>query len=116
LYLIEILVQEKSRVRVVFCDISKAFDRVWHKGLIHKLKQSGISGNLLKWFQNYLYGREQRVVINAIYFYLNPNIFKIIEIKIVTSAYIYITLYIQNNPTPRFVRTPIFSKWSLIIL
>jgi hypothetical protein len=36
-----------------------------HKGLIHKLKQSGISGNLLKWFQNYLYGREQRVVING---------------------------------------------------
>ena len=53
-----------KEVRVVFCDISKAFDRVWHKGLIHKLKQSGISGNLLKWFQNYLYGREQRVVIN----------------------------------------------------
>jgi hypothetical protein len=47
-----------KEVRVVFCDISKAFDRVWHKGLIHKLKQSGISGNLLKWFQNYLYGRE----------------------------------------------------------
>jgi hypothetical protein len=34
---------------------------------------------------------------------------------IVTSAYIYIILYIQNNPTPRFVRTSIFSKWSLII-
>jgi hypothetical protein len=46
-----------KEVRVVFCDISKAFDRVWHKGLIHKLKQSGISGNLLKWFQNYLYGK-----------------------------------------------------------
>jgi hypothetical protein len=54
-----------KEVRVVFCDVSKAFDRVWHKGLIHKLKQSGISGNLLKWFQNYLYGREQRVVING---------------------------------------------------
>ena len=54
-----------KEVRVVFCDINKAFDRVWHKGLIHKLKQSGISGNLLKWFQNYLYGREQRVVING---------------------------------------------------
>jgi hypothetical protein len=54
-----------KEVRVVFCDISKAFDRVWHKGLIHKLKKSGIAGNLLKWFQNYLYGREQRVVINS---------------------------------------------------
>ena len=24
----------KKDVRLVFCDISKAFDRVWHKGLI----------------------------------------------------------------------------------
>jgi hypothetical protein len=54
-----------KEVRIVFCDISKAFDRVWHKGLIYKLKQSGISGNLLKWLKNYLYGREQRVVING---------------------------------------------------
>ena len=35
-----------KEVRVVFCDISKASDRVWHNGLIHKLKQSDISGNL----------------------------------------------------------------------
>jgi hypothetical protein len=40
-------------------------NKVWHKGLIHKLKQSGISGNLLKWFQNDLYEREPRVVING---------------------------------------------------
>ena len=53
-----------KEVRVVFCDISKAFDRAWHKGLIYKLKQSGISGNLLKRFQKYLHGREQRVVTN----------------------------------------------------
>ena len=54
-----------KEIRVVFCDISKAFDRVWHKGLIYKLKKSGISGNLLKWFENYLTGRSQRVVING---------------------------------------------------
>ena len=35
-----------KEVRAIFCDISKAFDRVWHAGLIHKLKSAGISGNL----------------------------------------------------------------------
>ena len=29
---------EGREIRVVFCDISKAFDRVWHRGLIHKLR------------------------------------------------------------------------------
>ena len=52
-----------KEVRVVFCDISKAFDRVWHAGLIYKLRASGVSGNLLRWFENYLQNRYQRVVI-----------------------------------------------------
>jgi hypothetical protein len=33
----------------VFCDISKAFDKVWHRGLLKKIKAYGISGNLLHW-------------------------------------------------------------------
>lgn len=52
-----------KEVRSVFCDISKAFDRVWHKGLLLKLKCVGIRGSLLKWFSNYLLDRKQRVVI-----------------------------------------------------
>ena len=52
-------------VRAVFLDISKAFDKVWHNGLIFKLKQNGVSGNLLKFFQNYLNNRKQRVVLNG---------------------------------------------------
>ena len=31
-------VDNGKEVRAVFCDISKAFDRVWHKGLLHKLR------------------------------------------------------------------------------
>ena len=52
-------------VRSVFLDISKAFDKVWYDGLIFKLKQSGISGNLLNLLSNFLRNRKQRVVLNG---------------------------------------------------
>ena len=42
----------------------KAFDRVWHRDLILKLEKYGIRGNLLAWFENYLYMRHQKVSIN----------------------------------------------------
>jgi hypothetical protein len=48
----------------VFCDFSKAFDKVWHKGLLHKKKSYGVDSNLLSWFSSYLQDRQQRVVIN----------------------------------------------------
>ena len=54
-------------IRVVFLDISKAFDRVWHLGLITKLKAHGIRGRLLAWLINYLKDRQQRVLINGIH-------------------------------------------------
>ena len=38
----------------IFCDLSKAFDRVWHRGLLLKLENYGINGNLLLWFEDYL--------------------------------------------------------------
>ena len=52
-------------IRAVFLGISKAFDKVWHEGLIFKLKQNGISGSLLTLFENYLCNRKQRVVFNG---------------------------------------------------
>ena len=51
--------------RAVFLDISKAFDRVWHEGLIHKLKLNGIQGNLLNVLTSFLNSRKQRVVLNG---------------------------------------------------
>ena len=41
-------------VRTVFLDISKTFDKVWHQGLLYKLKQNGISGNLLETLTHFL--------------------------------------------------------------
>ena len=41
-------------VRGVFLDISKAFDKVWHNGLIYKLKQNKVSGNLLNLIIDFL--------------------------------------------------------------
>ena len=52
-------------VRSVFLDISKAFDKVWHDGIIFKLKQDGISGNLSNLLSNFLKNRKQRVVLNG---------------------------------------------------
>ena len=52
-----------KEVRVVFCDVSKAFDRVWHKGLLCKLRAAGITGSLLSWFSSYLSERRQRVIL-----------------------------------------------------
>ena len=55
-------------VRGVFLDISKAFDKVWHNGLIYKLKQNGVSGNLLNLIIDFLDARKQRVILNGQYF------------------------------------------------
>ena len=52
-------------VRRVFLDIPKAFDKVWHEGLLFKLNQNGISGNLLKLLRDFLSCRKQRVVLNG---------------------------------------------------
>ena len=54
-----------KEIRVVFFDISKAFDRVWHKGLIYKLKNIGITGSLLLWIENHLLSRKQKVLLNG---------------------------------------------------
>ena len=51
--------------QAIFFDISKAFDKVWHRGLLHKLNSIGIRGNLLTWFNDYLSNRKQAVVLNG---------------------------------------------------
>ena len=56
---------EGMETRAIFLDISKAFDKVWHKGLIYKLRQYGFTGNLLALLTDFLSNRKQRVVLNG---------------------------------------------------
>ena len=51
--------------RGIFLDISKAFDRVWHEGLLFKLKSYGICGPLLSLLKEFLSDRLQRVTLNG---------------------------------------------------
>ncbi|PJE77590.1 hypothetical protein CI610_03485 [invertebrate metagenome] len=55
--------EKKQPTCLVFCDISKAFDCMWHKGLNVKLANYGINGKLLKWLNNYISNRKQQVFV-----------------------------------------------------
>ena len=48
-------------VRSVYRDISKAFDRVWHEGLLYKLRRNGISGRLLLLIESFLANRQSEL-------------------------------------------------------
>ena len=52
-------------MRANFLDIPKAFDKVWHEGLLFKLECIGILGNLLHLLKSFLNNRFQRVVLNG---------------------------------------------------
>ena len=51
--------------RAVALDVSKAFDRVWHAGLFHKLKSYGISGQIFGLISSFLSNRRLRVVLDG---------------------------------------------------
>ena len=52
-----------KEIQVVFCDISKAFDRVWHQGILLKFRAAGVPGKFLSWFRSYLSSRTQKVAL-----------------------------------------------------
>ena len=51
--------------QAVALDISKAFNRVWHAGLLHKLKSYGISGQIFGLISSFLCNRKLRVVLDG---------------------------------------------------
>ena len=61
IYYTIILNMDKGKdIRIVFCDISKAFDRVWHNRLLFKLNHYAVAGNVLSWIEHYYTDRKQK--------------------------------------------------------
>ncbi len=56
---------EGKNVDVVFLDFSKAFDKVDHGILLHKIKSIGIMGKLGVWLHQFLTGRDQSVAVDG---------------------------------------------------
>ena len=51
--------------RAVALDISKTFDRVWHAGLLHKLKSYGFSGQVFGLVSSFLSNRWLSVILDG---------------------------------------------------
>ncbi len=54
-----------KKVSAIFFDISKAFDKVWHNGILFKMVEIGVPYHIVKWIKDYLHARSFCVKINA---------------------------------------------------
>ena len=54
-----------GETRAIALDISKAFDKVWHAGLLHKLKAYGVDGSILSILESFLKERSLKVVLDG---------------------------------------------------
>jgi retron-type reverse transcriptase len=58
--------QEGRQTDILIMDFAKAFDKVNHSLLIHKLRYYGIDGKTTRWIQNWLEDRQQTVLLDGV--------------------------------------------------
>ena len=56
-----------DQVDVILPDFSKAFDKVPHQRLLHKLQYNGVGNKTLQWIQSFLTDRKQQVAVEGTY-------------------------------------------------
>ena len=57
------LLEEGVAIDVIYLDFAKAFDKVVHKILLHKLYKGGVQNGVLAWLKSFLTGRKQVVAM-----------------------------------------------------
>nr|CAI5828957.1 unnamed protein product [Callosobruchus analis] len=111
-------IENHGESRVVALDISKAFDRVWHLGLLAKLAAYGVSSGLCRWLNSFLHDRSLFVVVEG----CTSDVFSInagVPQGSVLSPRLYL-LYINellettSNPIYSFADATTLTKKSLI--
>jgi len=58
---------QHAALPVAFLDIEKAYDSVWHDGLMYKLFHSGITGCAYRFIKSFLYGRQFRICSDGVH-------------------------------------------------
>ena len=69
LYIVNLIRKSWTRgciTQGIFLDVSAAFDKCWHKGLIAKLKQAKVENSCLTLFESYLSNRFQCTVVDGV--------------------------------------------------
>ena len=56
---------DKQQIDLIILDFQKAFDKLPHRHLLHKLHESGIHGQLHEWLTCYFTERTQRVIVDG---------------------------------------------------
>ena len=57
---------QKKQTDAILLDFTKAFDRVAHQRLLHKLAYYGVTGHSLAWIKSFLSERKQSVVLDGV--------------------------------------------------
>ena len=101
---------KKQYTTAVFIDLSKAFNNVLHEHLLLTLQACGISGTVLRWFRNFLYDRQQRVVVNnksSSFFMCNKGVPRAVSLDHCCLTFMWQTCHhLQGSMEPRCHRWP----------